>query len=429
MNIQRGVSYKERIPIFIDKEQKQDGTFYCFDGHNYGFISESRLKEFKQFKTDYLPIFRDKKNDTIVNESYDKSDKKSRKHKLKTLKRLHTEFIRDAQILQKETNGLINLFKTGSNVKTAVELAFHFLNEKEISAEDITLLESEWIENASCGAFIFADKYEGEAFKYDLNSAYPSIYSNVHLLLPVKQGEFKKLTKDEFLKKGFVSYGIYRCTIEYNNDDKNNHKIFKLNDKNYYTNIDINYAVKLGFKITLIEDEDFNFLSYDRSRTKTGSECFSEFVKLLYPLRKNVIVKDRVKSLLRCLWGALSQRNIFKKKYKMDVETELFDDCDIVEMVPFNNDSYQITYMKRDKPYETNYARMKPFLLSKGRVKISEYIAPYKQHIKRCHTDSMTSTIELKHIEHSLELGKMKLEKSGYCVITNSMNEEWKEEK
>ena len=49
MNIQRGVSYKERIPIFIDKEQKQDGTFYCFDGHNYGFISESRLKEFKQF--------------------------------------------------------------------------------------------------------------------------------------------------------------------------------------------------------------------------------------------------------------------------------------------------------------------------------------------------------------------------------------------
>ena len=113
----------------------------------------------------------------------------------------------------------------------------------------------------------------------------------------------------------------------------------------------------------------------------------------------------------------------------MDVESELFDDCDIVEMVPYNNDSYQITYMKRDKPYETNYARMKPFLLSKGRVKISEYIAPYKQHIKRCHTDSMTSTIELKHIEHSLELGKMKLEKSGYCVITNSMNEEWKEEK
>ena len=41
----------------------------------------------------------------------------------------------------------------------------------------------------------------------------------------------------------------------------------------------------------------------------------------------------------------------------------------------------------------------------------------------------MTSTKELTHIEHSLELGKMKLEKSGYCVITNSMNEEWKEEK
>ena len=51
MNEQRGISYKERIPIFIDKEQKEDGTFYCYDGHNYGFISESQLKEFKQFKT------------------------------------------------------------------------------------------------------------------------------------------------------------------------------------------------------------------------------------------------------------------------------------------------------------------------------------------------------------------------------------------
>ena len=428
MNNQRGVSFKERIPLFIDKEQKEDGTYYSYDGHNYGYISAEELKEMKAFKTDYLPIFRDAKHDTIANESYDKTDKKSRKYKVKTLKRLYTEFIRDAPILLKETKGLVNLYKTGTNVKTAVELAFHFLNQNDITAEDVTLTESEWIENASTGPIVFGEKYEGNTFKYDLNSAYPSIYSDTHLLIPVKQGEFKKLTKDEFLKKGFVSYGIYRCIIEYNNDDKDNHKIFKLNDTNYYTNIDINYAIKLGFKITLIEDCDYNFLSYDRSKTKTGHEMFSEFVKLLYPLRKNEIIKDRVKSFLRCLWGALSQRNIFKKVYKMDVEAELFD-CEIVEMIPHNDDSYKITYMKSNRPYETNYARLKCFLLAKGREKISKYISPYKQHIKRCHTDSMSSTIELKHIETSLELGKMKLERTGYCIITNSMNEEWKEEK
>ena len=50
MNIQRGVSYKERIPIFIDKEQKQDGTFYCYDGHNYGYINESQLKDSNSLK-------------------------------------------------------------------------------------------------------------------------------------------------------------------------------------------------------------------------------------------------------------------------------------------------------------------------------------------------------------------------------------------
>ena len=39
-NIQRGVSYKERIPIFIDKEQKEDGTYDIS-----GIMKEAQLKE------------------------------------------------------------------------------------------------------------------------------------------------------------------------------------------------------------------------------------------------------------------------------------------------------------------------------------------------------------------------------------------------
>ena len=66
----------------VDKEQKEDGTYYSYDGHNYGYISAEELKEMKAFKTDYLPIFRDAKHDTIANESYDKTDKKSRKYKV-----------------------------------------------------------------------------------------------------------------------------------------------------------------------------------------------------------------------------------------------------------------------------------------------------------------------------------------------------------
>ena len=422
MNKQKGIAYHEKKLIFLNPNKTNDKKYYCYDG-DYKYISEDEYKVIRTLRTEYMPIFRDK-HDMMINNNYDKNDNRSTKWIKKELEQIYEEFIKDADILKKETGGLINMYKSGRNVKTAVELAFYYLNKKEIYADEITLKESEWIENASLGPMIFADKYEGEAWKYDLNSAYPSIYSNNNFLIPVKQGTFKKITSDEFLKKGFVSYGIYRCMIEYNNNNIHNSKIFKLNSTNFYTSIEINYAVKLGFKITLIEDDKDNFLEYLRINCKTGHECFNEYVKLLYPLRQNNTIKERVKSLLNCLWGALSQKNIFTKIYDPDVECELEGDCEIIEMKPYNDKLYEVVYMKRNQPYETNWARMKPFILAKARIKISEYIAPHKEHIKRCHTDSMTSDIDL-NIIHSLELGKMKLEKAGHCTIKNVMKEAW----
>ena len=63
---------------------------------------------------------------------------------------------------------------------------------------------------------------------------------------------------------------------------------------------------------------------------------------------------------------------------------------------------------------------MQFFLLAKARLRISKYIFPFKDHVKRCHTDSLTSDIELP-IEASLELGKMKLDKSGSVEIKYSL--------
>lgn len=423
INRQKGIAIIEKKPIFLNSTKTEDNKYYAYQGGYYTYITEDKYKDIRTLTTDYMPIFIDK-HDMVINKNYDKNDNKSTKWINKELKQLYDEFIKDADILKKETNGLINMYKSGRNVKTAVELAYNFLNKNEIYSDKITLKESEWIENASMGPMLFADKYEGEAWKYDINSAYPSIYSNNNFLIPVKQGTFKKINSDEFLKKGFVSYGIYRCVIEYNDNNKDNSKIFKLNSANFYTSIEINYAVKLGFKVTLIEDDKDNFLEYLRINCKTGHECFNEYVKLLYPLRQNNNIKERVKSLLNCLWGALTQKNIFTKIYDPDVECELEGDCEIIEMVPYNETLYKIVYMKRNQPYETNWARIKPFILAKARIKISEFIRPYKEHIKRCHTDSMTSDIKL-DIKHSLELGKMKLEKTGHCVIKNVMNETW----
>ena len=38
------------------------------------------------------------------------------------------------------------------------------------------------------------------------------------------------------------------------------------------------------------EEGEFNMLYYSRKTCKTGVECFSEYVKLLYDLRKNKII-------------------------------------------------------------------------------------------------------------------------------------------
>ena len=60
-----------------------------------------------------------------------------------------------------------------------------------------------------------------DAWKYDINSSYPSIYSDVHFMIPIKRGEFKKLTSTEFKKmyKSFFNNGIYKVKITYPDDN------------------------------------------------------------------------------------------------------------------------------------------------------------------------------------------------------------------
>ena len=426
MNILKGVAFDTKIPIIIDGDQTDDNKMYSYDGKQYKYITHDEYKQIRSLRTPFIPIMRDK-DDKIVNEKYDKTDKQSRKMIKKDLKQIHTEFLGDAEYLLKETKGLINMYKSGRDTKTAIQLAYHYLNINEMTAEQITVDEYKWIESASYGALLFGEEYSGKAWKYDINSSYPSVYSSNNFLVPVKKGLFQKIASRDFLKKcSYVPYGIYRCKIEYNNNE-NNHKVFKLNQLNYYTSIDINYAHKLKFKITLIEDDEYNFLQYKRSDCKTGNQLFSDFVKKLYPMRSNPLIKSRVKKLLNKLWGGLCERNEFTKIYNEDEECILLGDCEVVEMNPCGENLCKIKYVKTDQPYETNYGRMKCFLLAKARLKISEYIMPFKDHVMRCHTDSLTSDIELP-IEHSLELGKVKVEKSGSVVIKHSLLEVWKEE-
>ena len=388
-------SFDEKKPMFVEtKNSKQIG----YDGKMYYTLTNTQLKEIHSLRTEFIQI-----NKT------DRDKKRNEKGKLedKTLNDLYEEFVKDANELKSATNGLVNMYKTGRDAITCMKLAYHFIEKNNIQAEPITNREYEWLEKASIGALIFAEPYRGTIHKFDINSSYAHIYSNPRFIIPIQQGEFKHMTQNEFENITYYQIGIYRVNIKYPDNNTKWHKIFKLNDENYYTHIDVSYAKKLGLTLNLIEDGD-NWLFYSRTKCKAGSELFGEFVKLLYPLRQNVIIKDRCKSLLRALWGVITQKNEQSKIINPDEEYELHDDKEVINMVPYG-DTYKITYIKKEKPYSSFFARMKSFLLAQGRKNISQYIEPYADYVVRSHTDSINSSIALP-IPHSLEIGMLKNE-------------------
>jgi hypothetical protein len=241
-------------------------------------------------------------------------------------------------------------------------------------------------------------------------------------LIPIKAGEFKHITEIEFekMKTSFFANGIYKAVITYPDEDEEKwKKVFRLNCKNKYTHIDMNWARKIGMNMKYV-DEKINFLYYSRDKCLRGNECFKEYTDILYKLKKDPETSSRAKQLLTALWGALSQSNIFEKTVTMDEEFEPFDDREIVSVEPCN-ELLKIKLVKKTGPFKTNWARIKPFIMAKARMNIAEYILPVHQHIHRSHTDSMLSDIPL-NIKLSKDIGKMKIEKNGvHCVIKNSM--------
>jgi len=395
MNKLTGIAYDEKIPLIFDRKTSSNDLIDCYNGTEYCQIDQETRKLMRQLKTPYILVPSDDKDGTK-----------------KTLREQWEEFDADAKAMKIRTDGLINMYKSGRDTQTALNLAYHFLNtsKKEVIVpESISIKEATWMRKATYGALIFADEHKGEIFKYDINSSYPSIYSHNNFLIPIKKGEFMKIT-DEYICDHF-KYGIYRAKVEYPSKETKWKKLFKLNSDNHYTHIDLKHARKLNLKITLIIDDNDNHLYYSRDKLKTGSETFKKFVDLLYPLRKFDDTKTRAKSLLRCLWGALSQFN------GITLTSDMNDDMDTIntnkEILSINvisSSKIQFVVVPKNKPYETNWARMQPFLLAQGRVKISDFIFPHVDHIYRCHTDSMLSDIELTDLKVSMKLGDMKYE-------------------
>jgi hypothetical protein len=324
--------------------------------------------------------------------------------KRKTLEETYEEFLKHAEILKEETDGLINLFKSGTITQTSLTLFYHF---NKVIPEKITSDEGKWLEAAMTGALAWAKPYEGEIWKYDVISMYPSIMQDNHMLFPIKQGEFQILTA--FGKD--YSTAIYRCKIE------GKSLLFRFNKRNYYTSQDVRRARELNLKITLIQDGDHNVLFWDRSRCMTGAQLFRPFVKLLFDLKQKQVPQS--KAILNTLWGSLVRKDIIEKVFHEDDDVEIYPGRQIIERVPYGDDEILIKFAKNDSLFVYDWARIGPFILGKGRSMISKLMEPNLDCIMRTHTDSMWSTKKL-DISTGLDLGQVKYE--GYCPDVKIVN-------
>ncbi len=384
-----------------------DGSKILYDGKDKWLVP---YKDWKKNRDDYYHSdFKYIKAERVVG-----TGKERRKL---TMEEVYEEFIRDANLLKELSNGLINMYKSGDTVSTALSLFDHFNSKRKepIIPDPISLEEAEWLIDTKSGPLIWCKEYQGPIWKYDFASHYPSTMQHPHVLFPVKAGEF--LTWKEFEYNPAIA--IYRCEIEPTNDSW---KLFRINNKNKYTSVDLRRARELKLNIKLIQDGEPNVLLYNRQKCVTGSQLFGEYVKYLFPLRKKC--GNRAKELLNCLWGALSREGKIVKVFHETEEIDEFEGRQIYDFKPYGNDEIIVTFIKNNSLFAFNYARIAPFILAHGRARLSKEMGPHINSIVRCHTDSMFSTIDLNNVLNiGDDIGQLKYEgHSPEIQIINSID-------
>lgn len=316
---------------------------------------------------------------------------------------IYNEHIKIADVMKEKTNNEVNLYKTGSLPNTS---KFHFKRlMPEIELESITAKEAEWIMNAFVGANQCTKPFKGKGYGYDFNSFYLSIL-NSNFRIPIKQGTFKKITFAGKISSN-VTYGIYRVKITGNI----NPFIFKLTRRNYYTSIDINRAVKLGYEVKYIIDDDDNALVYGKDDFILSKNLFGKYIDYFYRLKLQGV--DGAKQLLTCLWGWATQTN--EMTLSNDGNYDIDDGLQIIAMKPIDDTGKTcIKVLKKQKAFAYAFARFKPFLFSRSRELIGQTLEKQMDDVVRVYVDGFIMSKPLENANMGFHLGELKYE-SKYC--------------
>jgi hypothetical protein len=221
------------------------------------------------------------------------------------------------------------------------------------------------------------------------------------------------------LKKG-IDVGIYKCII-HKSVDELIHKLFVFNRNNYYTHFDLMLARELDLTIELSTVKP-NAIIWGRSDYLRGEQVFTKYVDLLFDLKLKKIPGS--KDILNIIWGALSQKNEITLTISEDSKEiiNIEDDSIFSNVYPRNDKETIIKFCKNNNYYETNYARIAPFILARGRYYISKTVRPFIKYIKRLHTDGFISTVKLDLGDQiGTDLGQLKEKYYSKVTIMNNI--------
>ena len=101
------------------------------------------------------------------------------------------------------------------------------------------------------------------------------------------------------------------------------------------------------------------------------------------------------KKCLNILWGALCQKNEISMTFDIDTKDDINIKNEILEIWT-SGKKIHVKFVKGVRYFETNFGRIGPFLLARGRRMASKMMEPHLEHIVRVHTDGFISRVPLK---------------------------------
>jgi len=141
------------------------------------------------------------------------------------------------------------------------------------------------------------------------------------------------------------------------------------------------------------------------------------------------------KRILNTLWGALCQRKrLYYNVSNTDPHIFEYPEGEILDsIIPVGDNVWKFQFSNPGNIFKGEYLRIAPFLLAQGRKIISETVEPYKDKVRRIHTDgfileesSATQAPAISCPENASQtLKALKFEKEGMCHVKNANQVVW----